>query len=151
MNFLTFCDLTADEPESQPLTYQLPSEDVNEETSKIIHNLITDQIEALKEGNIPKAYFAYTSNEFRTVTSLEDFKKFINSFSVFSKNKTIDLSRVNFEKNHQASYQGTLTSTNGETMNVVYEVVLENGDWKIMGIQLIKPSHSYVKSQGSLK
>lgn len=103
-----------------------------------IAKLIHEQMQAIHSGDIARGYFAYTTKDFRKVTSLDQFKKFVSSFPVFSENKSINLENLNFNKDY-ASYQGKLRAENGDTLKVEYELSQEDGEWKIMGIQILIP------------
>jgi hypothetical protein len=106
--------------------------------SQEILALIEDQIMAIQMTDASKAYYAFTADKFRDVTSLEEFKYFIDSFPVFSKNKNALFGNFEF-KDGIASIQGTLTATTGETLKVEYDFVKEGPQWKIIGIRLLKP------------
>lgn len=103
--------------------------------------LIENQLAALREGDVDKAYFLYTSLEFKKTTSLKQFKQFIGSSRVFSENKSFHFNSVNFEK-AIATFEGTLISKEGEALQTEYDLIQEDGKWKILGIQLFKPETS---------
>lgn len=106
--------------------------------SKAIKEVLNHQIEMIRTDDIPSAYYTDTSLEFRKATSLADFIKLINSVPVLAKNQSFDVYQITFQKN-MAVCEGTLSATDGSKLDVVYELVLEEGDWKIQGIQLFKP------------
>lgn len=100
--------------------------------------VIEDQLTAVRSGDINKAYSEYTSSEFKKITSPQQFKQFISGFTVFSDNKSFQYNSINFEKSI-ATFEGALISKSGDTLQAEYDLVQENGKWKILGIQLFKP------------
>lgn len=109
--------------------------------SQEILNLIENQINAIQHHDINRAYNLFTSNQFRQTTSFEDFKYFVDSFPVFSKNKNALFGNLDLHRNGIASIQGTLTSIDGQTLRVEYKFVKEGSQWKIVGIELFRPSY----------
>lgn len=103
--------------------------------------LIENQINAIQHHEINRAYNLYTSQQFKQVTNFEEFKYFVESFPVFSKNKNAIFGNLDIRPNGIATIQGVLTSTDGETLNVEYKFVREGYQWRIIGIQLLRPSY----------
>jgi len=101
----------------------------------LLKNVIEDQMEALRAGDISRAYYIYTSSEFKTSSSLEDFSSFVNRYAVIAKNKTVDVTSTS-RKENAVIFRGTLTSTDGQKLDVEYDLVKENDEWKIQGMQL---------------
>ena len=99
--------------------------------------VVDGQILSLREKNIAKAYHAYTSRNFKEITSLQDFESLINNFSPLSKNKIISLNAIHFLEN-AASYEGTISSENDEKLIIEYQLIKEGTLWKINGLQLKK-------------
>lgn len=103
--------------------------------------LIENQINAIQHHEINRAYNLYTAQQFKQVTNFEEFKYFVESFPVFSKNKNAIFGNLDIRPNGIATIQGVLTSTDGETLNVEYKFVREGYQWRIIGIQLLRPSY----------
>lgn len=112
-------------------------QEVQHFNSKQIVEIFQKQLQVIKEGDISRAYRDYTSKEFRESTSEEGFQSFINNFEVLSKNKSLKIHALFFE-NNIGTLQGTLLSDSGECLSIDYDVIEENGQWKIMGIQLFR-------------
>lgn len=105
--------------------------------SKKLFDIFQKQLKEIREGNIAQAYREFTSKEFQQATSLEDFQSFIKNFNVLTNNKSLKIHALFFE-NNTGTIQGVLISESGESLNVDYDVIEENGQWRIMGIQLFK-------------
>lgn len=108
--------------------------------------IIEEQLTALRAGNISKAYTEYTSSEFKKITTIDQFKRFVGNFSVLSQNKSFQFNSVNFEKSI-ATFEGTLISKEGDSLQAEYDLVQEQGKWKILGIQLFKPEETTLRPE----
>ncbi len=117
---------------NEPPAPQKPVED----SYKEILSLIENQLTALQGNQIAKAYKDYTSDQFKQVTSEEEFKYFVNGYPGFSQNKNAFFGNIEKKPQGVSSIQGTLISANGETMNVEYDLIKENGIMKIIGIRV---------------
>jgi len=95
---------------------------------------VNRQVDALKAGNIPAAY-SETSQAFRDATSLPEFTAFVNSNPVLRQIDHIDIGARSFE-NNLGQVEGTITSTSGTTVPIVFRLVKENDQWRILGINL---------------
>lgn len=103
--------------------------------------IIEEQLADIRAGNIEKAYQDYTSHEFKKITPLKEFEKFVKDFPVIVDNQSLQFNSINFEKSI-ATFQGVLNSKGGDALQVEYDLAQENGKWKILGIQLFKPTTS---------
>lgn len=96
------------------------------------------QIESIRVGHIAEAYEKFFSKAFQQATSLSEFESFIKKYSVFHSNRLADFYKLSFN-NNIALYNGRFTSQNGEEREVEYALVKENGEWKILKIQIFDP------------
>lgn len=104
-------------------------------TTSGLTNTITLQLSAIKSGNINKAYYQYTSTEFQKTTSLDTFEKFINNYPALKNNK--DTSFTNREiSDGNGTLKGTVTAADGTVTPIIYHLVKENGEWKIIHIEI---------------
>lgn len=103
--------------------------------SEKLFDVIESQLKALRAKEIDKAYNDYTSTEFRKNTTLESFKAMISKFKSFSNNRLFQ-SHSFYVENEIATFGGDLLSEEGESIPVEYDFVMENGKWKILGIQI---------------
>jgi len=114
------------------LTLYPPS---TEEVQPLIE-VVEGHFGALRERDLSRAYFSYTSKEFRRTTSLSDFTRFIKNSSFLEKNKTIVTLQAHIDK-QGGYYRGIATSTDGEAREILVNFSQEDEDWKIRGIELI--------------
>jgi Domain of unknown function (DUF4864) len=109
----------------------------NESGAQEILETIEAQLYAIRSNDIAKAYNLYTTANFKQATSLQEFKNLVQKFSVLAKNKTLSLTFIAFQED-VASVTGSISSTSDEVLTIEYDLQNENGNWKIMGIQLFK-------------
>lgn len=93
---------------------------------------VARQLAALKAGNMEAAY-AETSEEFRTVTSQDEFTAFVNEYPALKDASDYSFPRRSFE-NDQGHIEGSITSSTGEVTPVAYDLRKEKGAWKIVFI-----------------
>ncbi|HEV8052499.1 MAG TPA: DUF4864 domain-containing protein [Parachlamydiaceae bacterium] len=98
---------------------------------------VDGQLKALRAKEIEKAYKDYTSAEFRKNTSLEDFQKLINNFKALSSNKLFQFQSFHVEDDI-ATLSGDAQSDDGDSIPVEYDFIMEDGKWKILGIQIYR-------------
>jgi hypothetical protein len=92
------------------------------------------QLKALRSDDLVKAY-AYTSRDFQSATSLDDFKQFIAGYPSLRNNKDASFTDRQVE-NNMGKLKGTLNSRDGSVTPVEYTLVKENGEWKILNMKL---------------
>lgn len=109
--------------------------DLPEFDSSIFKEPIKHHIKALREKNLEKAYLVYTASAFRESTSLSDFKAFVKDFAVFSEKGKVDFKRLSFN-NNIGTYEILMTSRGGVVYELKYDLISENGIWKILQIQI---------------
>lgn len=98
-------------------------------------DVVEGQLKLLRTLEVEKAYNDYTTKEFRNKTSLEDFKKLIAKYKVLANNNLFQYQSFYIEDDI-ASLGGELHSVDGVTVPVEFDFILEDGQWKIMGIQI---------------
>ncbi len=99
-------------------------------------NVIEAQLTALRSHDVSKAYYAYTSRDFQKSTSPSAFERFVQTHPVLSDNKVANFSNLAF-KNEVGTFQGSLTAVNNQTIPVEYDLVYEDGKWRILSLQLL--------------
>lgn len=97
-------------------------------------DVINDQLVALRSGDVSKAY-SYTSKDFQNVTSLPDFEKFVEHYPALKNNDKANFTSKEITED-TGTVKGTLHSKEGASTPVEYRLIKENGEWKIMGIQV---------------
>ena len=103
---------------------------------------IDDHVLSLRENNIAKAYYKYTSKEFQEETSLQEFTSLVHRQPPLKDNFSIELTGIEFFEG-VGQYRGILSSTEGKKIMIEYELVKCDGSWKILGFRLM----SYVYDQ----
>lgn len=98
---------------------------------------IGGQISAIRIHDIDRAYFFYTSKDFRKQTSLKNFNLFIKANAVLKNNKSISLTEVRIDKDI-GYYTGVISSKEGDVRTINFELIYEGEAWKVLGIQLSK-------------
>lgn len=99
---------------------------------------VDNQLEALRDHDIDKAYLTYTSREFKNTTSIEQFRDFLEAFPVFLENQSAHFTERSISHNI-GTLKGTLTSSDHISTPIEYKVIKEDGRWKILSIRLLKP------------
>lgn len=95
-----------------------------------------DQLNAITNNDLQKAYDQYTSPEFRDATNFEAFTRFLNAYPIFAKHDSIKFGKMNVE-NNVATLKGTLQGADNRLYAVDYDFVKSNDEWKILRIQLV--------------
>lgn len=94
------------------------------------------QITALMERDLLKAY-DQTSQAFKDATSYEQFVSFIEARPILL--KVVDYSFPEREwENNIGTLRGSLETAEGGVIPVAYQLVKENGEWKILSISFDK-------------
>lgn len=98
---------------------------------------VEDQLAAIRVHDYDRAYFFYTSDAFRKRTTYLDFQRFIQGNQVLTNNKSIMQTMVSSDKNY-GYYRGVITANDGTIRTIQYQLVIENGSWKIQSITFLK-------------
>lgn len=102
-------------------------------------DVVDHQLVALRNQDVPKAY-SYTSADFQTTTPLEDFRRFVDTYPIFSKNQSAHFTQRSIEGN-VGTLKGLLTSNDHTNTPIEYKLIKEENGWKILSIRLLKPDH----------
>jgi hypothetical protein len=102
-----------------------------------MEQVIQEQLEALKEGDYSKAYYAYTSQDFQKSTPLPTFKLFVQSHHLLAMHGTFSSENVAFD-GVIAKVKGRVTDAYGNSAPVEYDLTQENGNWKIRRFDLFQ-------------
>ncbi|MDX1900742.1 MAG: DUF4864 domain-containing protein [Gammaproteobacteria bacterium] len=95
-----------------------------------------EQLSAIKSGDVTSAY-NMTSAAFKQATSMDDFKKFVDSYPVLSNYKDVTFSERKVE-NGAGYLNGTIEGADGSQMKIEFQLVKEGSAWKVQAIQLSK-------------
>lgn len=102
----------------------------------LMQHVIDEQLEALREFDPSQAYYAYTSSDFQKAISLDAFKRFVKSNNALFDNKNFVLQNVVYS-GVIATVKGVITLKNGKAVRVDYDMIQENGVWKIRKINIL--------------
>lgn len=101
--------------------------------SEDLLKVIEEQLEALKKGDIAKAYYSSSSKQFQAATPLQEFEKFVKSTPILTEKHGENFSKLIFN-NNIASFSGILTAEDGKQYPIEYDLIDEEGKWKILQI-----------------
>lgn len=97
---------------------------------------IQEQLVALKNNQLTEAYYSYTAKEFQKATPLEKFKEIIRSFHPLSEVKEINVDDSE-EKDDRTRLNVTLKTDDKKSFKMEYDLVKEEGNWKIIFFKLL--------------
>jgi hypothetical protein len=96
--------------------------------------VVEQQLGLLRQGDI-KAAYALNSKDFQKATSLEQFTVFVKQYPSLSQNQGHTFTTRTIE-NQIGTVKGTLTAKDGAVTPVSYQLVKEQGKWRILFIKL---------------
>jgi len=99
--------------------------------------IVEEHIHAINEGNFEVAYSQFTE-KYRRKTSYRQFRAQIEEFSSLLPSQESTFRDVHIA-NDRASLEGTLTGRDGAIFPVRYELIKENGIWKISKFRWTSP------------
>ncbi len=108
-----------------------------------IVDLVEKQIEYLRQGKIEKAYKSHTAKEFQAATSLEQFQEFVRAYPILQNNHSAIFPQRSI-KDNITTLRGKIMANDHISAPVEYQLIKEDGKWKILNIRLLK-----VQSQNS--
>lgn len=103
-------------------------------------DVVDKQLEALRQDDIDKAYYDYTSRDFQATTSLDQFRQFVQAYPVFLNNQSAHFTQRAIEHNIR-TLKGKLISSDHVETPIEYKLIKEDKKWKILSIRLIKPAN----------
>lgn len=112
-------------------------------SSNPLADLAKEQLEMLRDGDITKAYYLYTSSEYQQKTPLESYKKWVLAHPIFLKGTEEQFYGESIQGTH-AALGGRLLSIQGEWIPVFYQFVKEHDSWKI-------DSQTFIQEQKSVE
>ncbi len=116
----------------------LPSEDTV--------GVVEDQLKALRNHSVSKAYYEYTSKEFQQTTTLPQFREFLSIYPVLYDNFSYHLEGASPEDG-RAEVTGVLVSKGMEEMRADWILVKEGDEWKVVSLRLTELEKSDDDSQ----
>jgi hypothetical protein len=138
------------EPPSSEPKGAIQSEKVEEKPSeaeqaplfdpKPIYSVIESQLGLIRQGKLLQSYNLYTSQEFQKFTTFKEYSAFLSDHPGFINNLSVEFEMVAVN-NNVVIVTGNLTSRSGHIYPFEYNIVSENGSWKILHVQLYKEKH----------
>ncbi len=105
-------------------------------------SVVKAHLEAINRENYALAY-SHFALDYRKETSLEDFRRQIAPFSNMLPYRSADLNRTQIV-NNRSSVDGLLTGRDGSLFPVRYQLVRDQGTWKIVSFEWISPGDKQV-------
>lgn len=109
----------------------------NFDSSELL-KVVDSQLEALKQHNIAKAYYSFTSTDFQNSTSYKEFENFVRRTPILTDEHTDNFTKLVFN-NNIATFSGILTSNSGEQYPTEFDMTNESGQWKVLQILVFPP------------
>ncbi|WP_213106518.1 DUF4864 domain-containing protein [Candidatus Protochlamydia amoebophila] len=107
-------------------------------------DVIDKQLEALRNNEISKAYYEYTSKEFQAATSLDQYRQFVETYPAFLNNHSAHFTQRAI-KNNVSTLKGNLSTQNQIHTPVEYRLIKEDNKWKILSIRLLQSLSPYTE------
>jgi hypothetical protein len=102
-------------------------------------DVVNQYLSALRNHDLTKSYYNYTSIQFRNTTSWANYQQFIFTNSVLVNNGSASLN-ITVQEGTKIIFTGTMTSTDGDVKSAEVALVFENNHWRILGIKVYSPS-----------
>lgn len=109
--------------------------------SSPLKTVIKDQLHQIQEHNLIKAYNDYTSADFKNTTPFKEFETFVNQAPAFNANNGIELGNLSFD-NNIATITGLTTTVDSKEYAVEYDLVQEEGNWKIVHVEILNSAEN---------
>jgi hypothetical protein len=99
--------------------------------------MLEDHIEAINQGNYELAY-TYFAADLKEDVSLQEFREQLDGFSTLLPTRDNSFAHIKIV-NNRASVDGTMTGRDGSIFPIQYELIREQGVWKISNYQWTNP------------
>lgn len=109
--------------------------------SEQIKAVILEQLDAIRNQDLSKAYYAYSAVDFQQTVPLDTFKIFMKQNLAFFRSRTFEIQNITFT-GILVSVKGVLIDSNQRQTLVEYNFIQENGNWKIRKIILSAPTET---------
>ncbi len=111
--------------------------------SRELINVIQSLLSSIQKGETAQAYKKFTSGYFQEANSLEQFKEFIEKHPELKGGSSSSFEKIMFN-NDIATISGKLYLSNSVYIPVEFDLVQENGKWKILHIFTFPVVHQKV-------
>lgn len=99
----------------------------------VIENLIT----TIQANQIQKAYQEYTSEQFKKTSTFEEFDSFVKGNPEFLNSKNAFFGNIARKPKGVYSIEGTLIANNGDSVRMEFDMVMEKGEWRVIGVKVL--------------
>lgn len=106
--------------------------------------VVQKQLSSLKNKKITEAYYAFTSKEFQSNTSLEDFQTFVRQYPFILNYTSASITEQEMEKNTGGVLVDFFADSEREGQ-AIFNLVKENKQWKILGIEVLSTTENEAK------
>ena len=96
---------------------------------------VENHLSLLKKGDIAAAYSQTTSKEFQNTLSQQEFQAFVQQYPFLLRNKSHSFTDREFN-NNIGKVKGQLIAEDGAVVPIVFALVKENGQWKIISFEI---------------
>lgn len=96
-------------------------------------DIILEQLSVLKEGKLTEAYYDFTSKDFQKSTTLDFFKNYIKATPIFTSGKMF-LVEEEALQGSLSVIRGFIVGEDDSSFEVVYQLIYEEGAWKILSV-----------------
>lgn len=96
---------------------------------------VQGHLSELRNERVTEAYYNYTSKDFQSTVSLNNFREFIRQHPVFTKQKDIQVDSENVDSNI-GHLKGSLIDKDDSKTPIQYKLVKEQNVWKILNVYL---------------
>ena len=93
---------------------------------------VEKHLDLLKQGDLRAAYNLTTSKDFRDATSFEQFAMIVQRFPAMRNTKKYSFNERNINSDGTGSAKGILTAADGTATPIIFKLIKENGQWKII-------------------
>ena len=108
--------------------------------------MVNQQLESLRSGDLKTAY-SYCSAGFQESTSLSDFQEMLQAYPILKNAKEFRSNNREIS-NDVAKLIGTIQGFDGSTQPVEYQLVKENGVWRIQQLHMSNPGILHPQEPG---
>lgn len=117
-------------------------------SGKALENIVDVQLTEIRNRQLTKSYYEYASSEFKKNTSFDAFKTFIEKNNALSNFKTMKIISSKQDSNFGV-VSIELTLSDNTQVPVKYEFIREDGEWRILRIEIDEHrlSHESVQNE----
>lgn len=106
-------------------------------TGTPLESIVKSQLSEIQKHQMTKAYYEYSSSEFKKNSSFEEFRSMVTKFPALSNHQSIKIKNVKQENNYGVVFADILEN-NKPTLSVKYEFIKEDNEWRILKIEILK-------------